>query len=168
MYGNMLGHLRNLSVLLGFSLLLFACSGGGETTRSDLPAQGAVKVSKARQLLLTEANGWLGVPYAYGGTSKSGVDCSGFVSKVYGKFGVGLPRTSREMFEEGRSVTRKTILPGDLVFFTNASGRGITHVGIFVGGTDFIHASTQKGVITSSLEDHYYRKYYVGARKIIK
>jgi cell wall-associated NlpC family hydrolase len=164
----MLHRLRLFFLPLGFSLLLLACSGGGEVTR-ELPTGGsAVNISKARQLLLDEARRWLGVPYSYGGTTRGGVDCSGLVFNVYGKFGVELPRSSRDMFGEGRAVNRGTMLPGDLVFFTNAAGKGITHVGIFVGGEDFIHSSTQRGVITSSLQDVYYRKYYVGARKIIK
>jgi cell wall-associated NlpC family hydrolase len=156
-------------LLSGLTLLMLACSGGGEAVR-ERPAHTppAVKISKARQVLLDEARTWLGVPYAFGGSSRNGVDCSGFVFSVYGKFGVRLPRTSRDMFGEGRAVNRGSMLPGDLVFFANTAGKGITHVGIFLGGANFIHASTRAGVITSSLDEAYYRKHYAGARKIIR
>ncbi len=164
-----ISYFHRIVAVLGFSLLLFACSGGGDTTReTGRSGASAVKVSKARRLLLNEAHGWLGVPYAYGGTSQNGVDCSGLVYQVYGRFGVKLPRSSREMFGEGRPITRSTMLPGDLVFFANTAARGISHVGIFIGGTDFIHSSTQAGVIKSSLDDTYYKSHFAGARKIIK
>lgn len=151
--------------VLGIALLFAACSGTEETVRPQPSTEG---ISKARQVLLKEARTWLGVPYAFGGNGRNGIDCSGLVYAVYGKFGVKLPRTARDMFGEGRAVNRGSMLPGDLVFFSNTAGRGITHVGIFLGGTDFLHASTQAGVITSSLEDAYYRSHYAGARKIIK
>jgi len=158
-----------LTLLASLVLLLSACSSGERTVRETSSVEsGKVTISKARQLLLQETRSWLGVPYAYGGTSRRGVDCSGLVFSVYGKYGVKLPRSARDMFNEGRAVNRTSMLPGDLVFFANTAGRGITHVGIFTGGEHFIHASTRAGVITSSLHEEYYRKHYAGARKIIK
>jgi cell wall-associated NlpC family hydrolase len=111
---------------------------------------------------------WIGTPYRSGGTDRDGMDCSGFVTTVYQSIGRTLPRTARELFSEGRAIPLSTARPGDLVFFKNTAGRGITHVGIFTGAQEFLHSSTSKGVIVSRLDDEYYRKHYAGARRILE
>lgn len=108
----------------------------------------------------------LGVRYQYGGTTPSGFDCSGFTSYVYKKAGITLPRTSTAQYGEGTAVSKSNLQAGDLVFFNNL-GPGVTHVGIYIGNSQFISAES-KGIEISSINDPYYwGKYYVGAKRII-
>lgn len=99
-------------------------------TRSLAAAQFAVGLRVVRY-----AKRFLGSPYAYGGSSPRGFDCSGFVRFVYAHFGVTLPHSSYAQFGDGRRVGRGSLRPGDLVFFD-----GVGHVGIYVGNGRFIHA----------------------------
>lgn len=107
--------------------------------------------------LLKEANGWLGVRYVYGGNSKDGVDCSGFVLQVFDKaLGIKLPRSSAEQSDYCQSVKKKELVVGDLIFFNSSSGKKISHVGMYVGDDKMIHASTSQGVTVTSLSSDYY------------
>lgn len=72
------------------------------------------------------------------------------------------------MYSVGRPVNRKSLREGDLVFFANTAGKGITHVGIYLSGAQFIHSSTTRGVIVSSLGDSYYARHYAGARRVLE
>jgi len=110
---------------------------------------------------------YLGVPYRWGGASRRGMDCSGFVKVVFAELNhARLPRSSRAMSRLGRAVTVKTGRPGDLVFFRGGALKRINHVGIYVGGTNFAHVSRKKGVTYSSLDSEYYRKHFAGMRRI--
>lgn len=116
--------------------------------------------------LRTTASKYVGVRYSYGGTSTKGFDCSGYVRHVFNELGKSLPRSSSAMYGEGESVKKSDLQPGDLVFF-NTSGRGVSHVGIYIGSGKFIHASTSKGVIKTSLNDKYYwGNKFVGAKRV--
>lgn len=108
----------------------------------------------------------IGVTYKTGGTTTNGFDCSGFTRYVFQKLGVTLPRQSVSQYNMGTSVSRSAMRPGDLVFF-NTSGKGVSHVGIFVGSGKFAHASSSRGVIVSSLSESYYAKRYVGAKRVM-
>lgn len=125
---------------------------------------GGSESSKTRALL-DEARSWLGVPYRYGGNDRDGVDCSGLVLQVYKRaLDISLPRSSAEQMEYCTSIAKGALTPGDLVFF--ATGRNsdrVSHVGIFVGGSTMIHASTTKGVIESDINTPYYTRTYVGS-----
>lgn len=111
--------------------------------------------------LYAEVSLWLGVPYRYSGNTKSGSDCSGFVSQVFLRvYGKKMERSSDDQAKKDVLEVRKGSLePGDLVFFkTSSKSKKIDHVGIFLQNGYFIHASTSKGVIISHLEEEYYKK----------
>ncbi len=155
-------------MLLVASLSMAGCGGSATTVRRGPATYPEPKgVSAERRTVVAEARQWLGTPYAYGGSSRRGLDCSGLVMRVFEKVGVTVPRTARDLFAQGRSVRTDKLRPGDLVFFQNTAGRGITHVGIYIGRSQFIHASTQKGVITSGMAEEYYARRYAGARALL-
>jgi len=108
----------------------------------------------------------LGTKYRYGGTTTKGFDCSGFVRYVFDKLGIDLPRSSREQYKIGQKVAKDELRVGDLVFF-NTNGKGVSHVGIYMGDGRFVHSSTNKGVTYTSMSDKYYSKRYLGARRIL-
>jgi len=111
---------------------------------------------------------YLGKPYAGQSESQRGYDCSGFVVAVYEEYAsMHLPRTTDKLFSAGREVERGDLYFGDLVFF-DTGGRGVSHVGIYVGFDEFAHASTSNGIIISSLQDDYYHKRYRGARRVME
>jgi cell wall-associated NlpC family hydrolase len=121
-----------------------------------------------RDQLLLGIIGFLGVPYEYGGMSRNGIDCSGFTALVY-KDGARqtLPRSARAQYEIGTAVNQGDLQFGDLVFF-NTTGQVPSHVGIYVEDDLFAHASVTQGVTFSSLESTYYRKRFVGARRVVE
>lgn len=120
-----------------------------------------------RDRLLLDVVSFLGVPYKYGGVSKKGVDCSGFTSQVYATaVDVQLPRSTKEQYTVGTKIGRDELRFGDLVFF-NTTGRRPSHVGIYIEDDLFAHASVSDGVTFSSLESKYYKKRFVGARRVV-
>ena len=118
---------------------------------------------KDNQVLYTEVSGWLGTPYRSGGSSKNGTDCSGLASQIYRKvYHVRLPRTSDAQYGNSNKVSKSNLREGDLVFFSsNRSGKRVAHSGIYLKNGRFIHASTSRGVIISSLSEEYYRKHWI-------
>ena len=116
--------------------------------------------------IVNSAKALLGIRYQYGGTTQTGFDCSGFTSFVYKKEGVSLQRTAAQQYGQGTSVSKSNLQVGDLVFFNNL-GRGATHVGIYIGNSNFISAESE-GIAISSINDPYYwGKYYMGAKRVI-
>ena len=113
---------------------------------------------------------FVGYRYVYGGSSPKGFDCSGFTSYVYRQFGYSINRSASDQLDNGTSVSMSELQPGDLVMFKK-SGTGskrASHVGIYIGGGQFVHASTSKvGVIVSNMSDAYYTSGFVGGRRII-
>lgn len=124
--------------------------------------------AKAKPLL--KAFSLLGTPYKLGGNNpEKGIDCSGFVKHVYKESaGVSLPRTAREMSREGAPVAKEELQPGDLVFF-NTRKRANSHVGIYAGNGEFVHASSSKTkqVTVSRMDQSYWANRYNGARRVL-
>lgn len=108
-----------------------------------------------------------GTPYKNGGSDPSGFDCSGFVNYVFGHNGVTVPRTVTEQFRAGRQIDAQHLEPGDLVFFTTVSP-GASHVGIAIGGDEFVHAPSSTGEVrVERLSGAYWATRFVGARRVL-
>jgi LysM repeat protein len=111
---------------------------------------------------------YLGLPYKYGGESLWGIDCSAFVRRVWGFFGLDLPRTSGEQFRIGEKTNISDLKPWDLVFFHKQGRKSVAHVGIYIGDSKFVHASgIDHKVTVGDLTQDYYRRCYKGARRVI-
>ena len=143
----------------------------GPATYSALMGRAMPEVSRgsnylSRRIIQTSMQ-YLGVPYVFGGTSPGGFDCSGFVRYVMAQGGIYLPRMADEQYETGYPVSTSELIPGDLVFFSTYT-YGASHVGIYMGGGNFIHAASSSGVSISSLNDPYYwGARYIGARRVV-
>ena len=112
------------------------------------------------------AEQYLGTPYRSGGTTTNGVDCSGLTYSVYRSVGVRLPRSSDDQARVGEPVSRDELAPGDLVFFGSSSN--VSHVGIYAGDGEFIHASTRAhSVRFDRLDNKYFSSRYVAARRVL-
>ncbi|ERK06747.1 NLP/P60 protein [Serratia fonticola AU-P3(3)] len=123
-----------------------------------------------RDRILSEFAQWEGVKYKLGGTSKKGIDCSSLMQEIYhGAFAdtlnERLPRTTARQISHGVSAPRADLRPGDLVFFRMTPAE--RHVGVYIGDSEFIHASTSQGVKISSLQNDYWVKRYTTARRVI-
>lgn len=118
--------------------------------------------------LYREIESWIGVPYRYGGSTRNGVDCSGFVSSVYQSvYGKKLQRSSELIYKKNCNKIKKSKLDeGDLVFFKTGRKKRIGHVGIYLKNGKFAHASSSRGVIVSSLEDDYYKSHFLQAGRV--
>ena len=121
------------------------------------------------QQIANFALGFLGSTYVYGGSSPSGFDCSGFSSYVYRNFGYTLTRNASGQYRDnGVQVNKASLAPGDLVFFSSNGGVSVTHVGVYIGDDEFVHASrTGVGVVISRLDSSYYINVWYGAKRII-
>jgi len=107
-----------------------------------------------------------GAPYRNGGGDPNGFDCSGFVRYVYQQHGVPMPRAVREQFRVGKTVERNRLEAGDLVFFSTVAP-GASHVGIMIGGDQFIHAPSERGVVrVENLSAQYWASRYIGAKRV--
>ena len=123
------------------------------------------KPSSTLNKIYTEYRQWQGTPYQYGGTTKGGVDCSGFVLQTYKKlFSIRLPRSTKEQVTQGKRVYINQLSAGDLVFFK--TGWNVRHVGIYLEKGKFAHASSSKGVVISTMYTGYWKKNYWQARRL--
>ena len=146
---------------------LVACSTSG-TKNSRINYKGQINDPIMAIALLSERQyEWAGTPYVLGGSGRKGVDCSGFVQTTFfDRFGIKLPRQTKDQANYGQYIDKSDIQTGDLVFFKTGRGPNGYHVGIYVKEDKFLHASTKGGVIYSSLNSDYWRKAYWQARRI--
>lgn len=119
-----------------------------------------------RAKLYNAVDGYIGIPYRFGGDSENGIDCSAFTRRVYRKIGLELPRTAREQARVGSAVMADNLQSGDLLFFDTSIMGTISHVGVYLDSSTFAHASKSKGVTKSSIKERYYVKRYVRANRI--
>ena len=145
-----------------------------EETPAETPAEAPVETpaapaaSASGSSIVSIAQQYLGVPYVYGGSSASGFDCSGFTMYVFAQVGIKLPHGATSQLSYGTEVSRSDLQPGDLVFFQDY-GYTASHVGIYIGGDQFIHASSSyyngHCVVITSLSETYYNNHYLTARR---
>ncbi len=140
---------------------------GPSTPAAGRPAPSAADI---RERLTITAEGFIGVDYAWGGTStRSGFDCSGLVQAVYQLNGLAMPRSVRDQYRAGTAVAGEQLMKGDLVFFSASPGGELSHVGIYIGDGTFIHApGSGKNVRRESLGSAYFKSHYSGARAYLR
>lgn len=159
--------MKKITVLLVvFSFLLTSCGSSSSYTRSSKKT-----VSKADKIVVN-ALSYKGIRYKFGGTTRKGMDCSGVVYVAYKSQKIQLPRVSRDMAQKGRKISLSRVKKGDLLFFKTGKTRNrINHVGLVVsykkGIVRFVHSTTSRGVIVSSLSEKYWKKSFVKATKIL-
>ncbi len=160
------------SIVLLFGLVAPGCKSkpkpSVEKPRSDASLRdyerklGLDLPESANRSFFEEVAQWMGTPYRYGGSSKQGTDCSGFVQQVYLKvFGLKVDHQSASLYEKSKRIQKDQLREGDLYFF-KISGNKVSHVGMHLTGDFFIHASTKKGVVVNRLQEAYYSQHFVG------
>lgn len=122
--------------------------------------------------LLKTARSYYGVPYRTGGVSRSGMDCSGFVQTSFKAIGLNLPRISRDQAMVGHAISKSELKPGDLVFFATGTPGRINHVGIVTDASDlnairFIHASSSRGIMETSMGINYWSRAYIKGKRVV-
>lgn len=157
--------IRYISFILFVGLSLPSC----KTAKFKTPEKSAERELKHSEVPLSEeedkkfiefVSTWIGTPYLYGGRSMQGTDCSGLVFAAYKEvFGIEIPRSTSELYKQAKPVSEKELRTGDLVFFDIKNG-SVSHVGMFLNTRHFIHSSTKKGVIISSLDETYYKEHF--------
>ena len=136
----------------------------------DLQRRQAAYQSGDRSRLMAAVDEFLGVPYRWGGTTLEGMDCSAMTRAIFRRaYGLELPRTSGQMYRLGDRVGQsRNLRPGDLVFFRlSDSGPGISHVGVYVGGGRFAHASSSRGGVIDELGSPYFARHFAGGRRLL-
>lgn len=142
------------------------------TNLRDLESDFSGSNSKVVQNLIKDAKKYLGAPYRYAGNTPAGFDCSGLVSRVFDENNMKLPRRSSDIALEGKRIDISDTKPGDLLFFATSGGNRVSHVGMISdiasdGEISFIHSSTSKGVIISSLNEKYWNNAFLFARRVL-
>lgn len=137
------------------------------TGTGDTATATALEHAIVKKGLIQDSQNYIGVPYLWGGTTPSGFDCSGFVYFMFNKHGVNIARsTSSNLYTQGTAITKSKLQPGDLVFYAVNSPGVISHVGFYVGNNKFISATSSNGIQVVSLDNTYWSKYYVGAKRV--
>ena len=147
---------------IGLVLLFLASCASTPPSIQRLPTPPKVE-SQARSKVMETAQQMLGTPYRPGGSSPRGFDCSGLVRYSFNKAGIHVPRTSAQQYSQSQKISQQSMQPGDLIFF-NIRGRKISHVGIYLGQGQFVHApSSGKAVRIDYLSNPYWKARIRGA-----
>lgn len=177
------GRFRLLTILVGMVLILCACHSKKDVTHTPPTKRGVEKVtddwktlnikltSKDNKKLYREIKDWLGVPYRYGGNTKAGVDCSGFVKHLYKTvYGKRIERNSAKIFEKNcKMIDIDDLREGDLLFYrTSKKTNKITHVGIYLKDNKFAHASSSRGVRISDITENYFMRHFYAAGRVVR
>ena len=142
---------------------------GGSSSSVSAPSIPATPVSRSGNgnTIRAAASRYLNIRYMLGGTGAGGIDCSGFTRAVLQQLGVNLPRTARAQYGVGNTVSRGNLQSGDLVFF-NTMGRGVSHVGVYLGNGQFANANSYNGrTMIEAMTTTYWATRYVGARRVL-
>ena len=168
---------RSLLLMLCALFSLYSCRNKKEINKTDTvvtpkkSGSSAIQVKYGTQLnvapkeienekLYSFIDEWYATPYKYAGTDKTGIDCSGFTSKLYETVYLKkISRASRDIYATSVEVKKEDLKEGDFVFFKIES-KNVSHVGVYLMNNKFVHASTKKGVIISDLNEPYYQKYF--------
>lgn len=157
-------HFSKAVLYLFLLAILVSCSGNRKSRAKEKQLDTVIKTART----------YMGTPYKWGGTTRTGVDCSGLTTNAYKSINITLPRQSVDQSNYGQKVKLKELQPGDLLFFATGKKKNeITHVGLVtdVKGSDqvkFIHATTALGVVETNLKEDYYAKRFRGARRVIE
>ncbi|KLT72164.1 hypothetical protein PL75_09490 [Neisseria arctica] len=161
------------STILAVSILQLAACGSSKAPKTKISSIQTQKIrithigrDQASQELMLHSMSLIGTPYKYGGNSTAtGFDCSGMVQFVYqNALGIQLPRTARDMAAAARPISPKNLKTGDLVFFNTGGSSKYSHVGLYIGNGQFIHAPSSRGTIrTEQMNNRYFADRYVGA-----
>ena len=154
-----MNHKRILPTVIFLLPFLFSCT----TTHMSHPSARSAR----QERLVRQARTYVGVPYRYGGMSRSGMDCSGLVVRLFREVcGIRLPHSTGRLWGAGAAIPLRSMAAGDLVFFRIAGESIPSHVGVYLGRGRFIHASSSRGVIISKLSEDYYKRRLIGLRRI--
>ena len=160
-----------ICIIAGLALTSCGSSRSKVVTTKTQNAPHIESANKQIRNIISHALEFEGTRYKYGGTTKKGMDCSGLIYTSFLKEDIPMPRTSRDLSLKGKRLYLKEVSPGDLLFFeTDKKRKVINHVGLVVEVADeirFIHSSTSRGVIISSLENNYWKNNFVMARRVL-
>jgi len=165
--------MKKVLLLALFVLFLASCGSSRKTTETVVIGGSTTTTSSKRiSKVVSHAKSFTGTRYKFGGTDRRGMDCSGLVYVSFKEENIALPRISREMAKKGIRLRLTETEEGDLVFFqTNKNRKTINHVGLVVenkrGVIKFIHSTSSRGVIVSSLDENYWKNAFVEVRRII-
>lgn len=168
-------HIIYALIALAGAVMITGCgssrkSGAGkqQSTVTGKRKPGPAAPHELAEALVAEARTWIGVPYVWGGTTRKGADCSGFLVTLYrDAAGIVLPRTTRQQRDSTVPLKRKDVAVGDILFFSSKkSGGKVAHVGMYVGEGRMIHSSSSRGVVEDDLSLKYYTEHYLGAGRV--
>ena len=151
--------IKLIILTLSISLVTWGCASSPKGGKESNNPKVGIQILKA-------AKSQIGKKYRFGGTSpKTGFDCSGFAWWSHRENNINIPRMSSDQYRSGQKVSRSRLMPGDLVYFETYK-KGASHVGIYDGNGGFIHSpNSKRRVQRTSLNDSYYKKRYLGARR---
>lgn len=164
---------KKILLLFFSSLLMISC--GSSKKIQTVSEQSSSKVKERPTIadkIVWTAVSYKGVRYKYGGITKKGMDCSGLIHTAFKQRNIDIPRTSKEMYTKGYDISLRKVKRGDLLFFKTARKRGkVNHVGLVTsvqnGDIRFIHATSSRGVIVTSLNQDYWHKAFIKAKRVL-